>query len=104
VIDALPDLWRRTFADLKAEAAALASQTDNQRQELLRSARRLAKYVAHRLLTITQARYALLAACVENGAIAEHGRACIEGDIRLTLHDGRNDAVPGIRRFPDGVH
>jgi hypothetical protein len=98
----VPAMKRQAIADLHAEAVALAALTDNRRNTLFSAAARIAKYVAHGVLTANEVCARLLAAWAACGAAAKYGRTYAEGVIRRALELGRNDPLPPLaRQFRD---
>ena len=91
---------RQALHDLKTEARAYAELTDGRRDELFRSAARLAKYVTNEVLTEAELRAALEKAADENGTLRRHGDRFVEDTITRALAMGENDELPALaRRF-----
>ena len=96
-------LRRQAEHDLQTAATALAALQDERRTELFRSAARLAKYIAHGILTADEARAVLIEASVANGAVAAHGRVWAEQCVDRAFALGRADPLPPLaRRFLRG--
>ncbi|MFZ4807592.1 MAG: hypothetical protein ACOYLQ_10070 [Hyphomicrobiaceae bacterium] len=94
---------RQAEHDLRSAADALSTLRDERRTELFRSAARLAKYIAHGILTADEARAVLIDASVANGAIAAYGRVWAEQCVGRAFALGRADPLPPLaRRFVRG--
>lgn len=95
---------RQAEHDLQTAAKALVARQDERRTELFRSAARLAKYVAHGILTAEEARAVLIDASVANGAVAAYGRFWAEQCVDRAFELGRADPLPPLaRRFMRGT-
>ena len=93
-------LRQQALHDLQAAANALAVLTDNRRGQLFGVACRLAKYVAHHVLSEDETCAALREAAAANGSLTRYGQRWAESTIRRALIAGRNDALPPLaRRF-----
>jgi hypothetical protein len=91
-------LRQQGLHDLETEVQRLAQLNDGRRQAIFNAACRLAKYVAHQVLTAAEVHDALGSAwCACDGA-ARHGRAFATGAIRRALEFGRNDPLPPLAR------
>lgn len=89
-------LRRYAVAALNAEADALAESIDGRRDRVFRSACRLARYIAHGVLTAVELKAALLSAWLACGGEAKHGRGYALGAIHRGLAYGRNDPLPAL--------
>lgn len=86
--------------DLREAASAYAGLHDGRRGELFNIAARLARYVAHRILSDAELRSALREAAAANGALAQHGAYWCDGCITRALRLGAKDPLPPLaRRF-----
>ncbi len=93
---------RQALADLAEAAGALASLSDGRRNTLFVAACRLAKYVAHGVLTEAEVLAELEAAAIANGGTAKYGRAWIAATIRRGIVYGANDPLPPLARIHRG--
>ena len=91
---------RQALHDLQTAADALAALTDKRRGQLFGVACRLAKYVAHRVLSEAETCAALREAAAANGSLTRYGQHWADSTIRRALIAGRNDTLPPLaRRF-----
>jgi hypothetical protein len=87
---------RQALNDLQTGADALAALTDTRRGQLFGTACRLAKYVAHRVLSEAETYAALREAAAANGSLTRYGRHWADSTIRRALIAGRNDLLPVV--------
>ena len=93
-------LRQQALHDLQAAANALAALTDNRRGQLFGVACRIAKYVAHNVLSEAESCAALREAAASNGSLTRYGQRWVDSTIRRALIAGRNDTLPALaRRF-----
>jgi hypothetical protein len=93
-------LRHQALYDLQTAGDALAALTDNRRGQLFGIACRLAKYVAHRILSEAETYAVLRGAAAANGSLETYGRRWVDTTIQRALLAGRNDALPPLaRRF-----
>ena len=93
-------LRHQALYDLQTAGDALAALTDNRRGQLFGIACRLAKYVAHRILSEAETYAVLRGAAAANGSLERYGRRWVDTTIQRALLAGRNDALPPLaRRF-----
>jgi hypothetical protein len=93
-------LRQQAVHDLQSAANALAALSDNRRGQLFGIACRLAKYVAHHVLSEAETCSALREAAASNGSLTRYGHHWANSTIRRALIAGRNDALPPLaRRF-----
>jgi hypothetical protein len=91
---------RQALHDLRTAADALAALTDTRRGQLFGTACRLAKYVAHRVLSEAETCAALREAAAANGSLTRYGQRWVDSTIRRAVFAGRNDSLPPLaRRF-----
>jgi hypothetical protein len=93
-------LRQQGLHDLQTGAKTLAALTDNRRGQLFGVACRLAKYVAHNVLSEVETCTALREAAAANGSLTRYGQLWADSTIRRALVAGRNDTLPPLaRRF-----
>ena len=93
-------LRQQALHDLQSAANALAVLSDNRRGQLFGVACRLAKYVAHHVLSEAETCAALREAAAANGSLTRYGQRWADSTIRRALIAGRNDTLPPLaRRF-----
>ena len=93
-------LRQQALHDLLAAANTLAALTDDRRGQLFGVACRLAKYVAHHILSEAETCAALREAAAANGSLTRYGQHWVDSTIRRALIAGRNDTLPPLaRRF-----
>lgn len=90
---------RQGLADLAEAANTYAALSDGRRNALFVAACRLAKYVAHSVLTEAEVLAAFEAAAIANGATAKYGRAWLAATIWRGLAYGANDPLPPLARI-----
>ena len=93
-------LRQQALHDLQSASNTLARLTDNRRGQLFGVACRLAKYVAHHVLSEKETSAALREAAAANGSLTRYGQHWADSTIRRALIAGRNDSLPPLaRRF-----
>jgi hypothetical protein len=93
-------LRQQALHDLQAAANALAVLTNCRRGQLFGVACRLAKYVAHQVLSEAETCALLREAAAANGSLTRYVQRWADSTIRRALLAGRNDALPPLaRRF-----
>ena len=94
---------RQALSDLTEAANGFASLIDSSGMVSASCACRLAKYVAHRVLSDAEVLTALEGAADVNGSTAKSGRTWARGTIRRGLAYGSNDPLPPVaRQFLEG--
>lgn len=89
---------RQALDDLLAAATALAELTDNRRGQLFAVTCRIAKYVAHGVLSEAETVAALTEAAAANRSLARYGQRWADSTIKRALFAGRNDDLPPLAR------
>jgi hypothetical protein len=93
-------LRAQALHDLEEASHNYALLQDDRRNSLFKVAARLARYVAHQILSEEEVRTALVDAAIANGAVRQHGLEWADGCITRALALGRNDPPPLLaRRF-----
>jgi hypothetical protein len=91
---------RQALHDLQTAADSLSALTDTRRGQLFGTACRLAKYVAHRVLSEAETCAALREAAAANGSLTRYGLRWVDSTIRRAIIAGRKDPLPPLaRRF-----
>lgn len=89
---------RQALHDLHVVAEEYAALQDGRRNKLFSLACRVARYVAHRVLTEEELSAALINAARINGALSKHGITWARGAIQRALIKGRHDPLPPLAR------
>lgn len=89
---------RQALHDLATEGDRLAALSDGRRGAIFAAAARLAKYVAHGVLTTGEVQEALGAAWIACGGASKHGPGFARGAVRRALELGRDDPLPPLAR------
>lgn len=93
-------LRAQALHDLQEASRNYALLQDGRRNSLFKYAARLARYVAHQILSEAEVRSALADAAIVNGAVRAHGIDWADSCITRALALGRNDPPPLLaRRF-----
>lgn len=89
---------RQALADLAEEVGIFAGLVDGRRNALFVSVCRVARYVAHQVLTESEVCSAFEAAAAANGLTPKTGNGWIIATVRRGLRYGSNDPLPPLAR------
>lgn len=89
---------RQALSDLSVTAAEYGTLQDGRREKLFSLACRVARYVAHGVISEQEFQSALLSAAQSNGALSKYGAGWARSTIRRAIDLGSRERLPPLAR------